>query len=175
MENQCTLSGNLVKLVPVAEENMDFICEEETNADLWCYEEQVETDKEKIRKIFTKNIGSEYRYDYVMKNSQGELAGACYIWRIDENRRSWEIGYVVLPQYRGKGYCKDSVHTLLRFAFSKLNAHKVIGMCNCENIASGMVMAKSGMSKQGVFRKEYLCHGKWTDQHYYSILDEDQF
>ncbi len=29
------------------------------------------------------------------------------------------------------------------------------------------------MLKQGVLRKEYLCHGKWVDQFYYSILEED--
>ncbi len=32
-------------------------------------------------------------------------------------------------------------------------------------------MEKAGMSKQGVFREEYLCGGKWVDQFYFSILE----
>lgn len=49
----------------------------------------------------------------------------------------------------------------------------VVGMCHCDNLKSASVMQKSGMSKQGVFREEYLCQGKWVDQFYFSILERE--
>lgn len=45
-------------------------------------------------------------------------------------------------------------------------------MCNSENLSSAAVMEKAGMSKQGVFREEYLCQGRWVDQFYFSILEQ---
>lgn len=32
-------------------------------------------------------------------------------------------------------------------------------------------MQKAVMSKQGAFREEYKCGGKWADQFYFSILE----
>ncbi|MEW9080923.1 GNAT family N-acetyltransferase [Terrisporobacter glycolicus] len=48
---------------------------------------------------------------------------------------------------------------MLSFAFNELKAHKVLGMCHCENKKSASIMEKAGMSKQDVFREEYLCGG----------------
>ena len=70
------------------------------------------------------------------------------------------------------GNDKSSVKLLIQFAFEELNAHKVVGMCNSENLSSAAVMEKVGMSKQGVFREEYLCQGRWVDQFYFSILEQ---
>ena len=70
------------------------------------------------------------------------------------------------------GSNRNSVKLLIQFAFEELKAHKVIGMCNSENLLSAAVMEKAGMSKQGVFREEYLCQGRWVDQFYFSILEQ---
>lgn len=113
--------GTLVTLTPVTEKNLEFICDEETNEELWSYEEEVPTDRE----------------------------------------------------YQCHGYCTESAKRLIRYAFDNLNAHKVIGMCNCHNIASARIMEKAGMKLQGIFRNEYLCHGEWVDQKYYCILKEE--
>jgi len=71
------------------------------------------------------------------------------------------------------GNFKESAKLLISFAFNELNAHKVIGMCHCDNLRSASVMQKAGMSKQGVFREEYQCGGKWVDQFYFSILERE--
>ena len=70
------------------------------------------------------------------------------------------------------GSNRNSVKLLIQFAFEELKAHKVIGMCNSENLLSAAVMEKAGMSKQAVFREEYLCQGRWVDQFYFSILEQ---
>jgi len=46
-------------------------------------------------------------------------------------------------------------------------------MCHCDNLKPASVMQKAGMSKQGVFREEYKCGGKWVDQFYFSILEQE--
>lgn len=168
------LEGELVRLAPVDESHLDFICDVETDENLWKYEEYVEKDRNKIREKFIKHIAADWRYDYVIIDKQnGKPVGVCYIWIQDETRRSWEVGYAILSEFQRKGFCVDSVKVLIEFAFKKLNAHKVLGMCNANNIGSAKVMLNASMKLQGVFPKEYLCRGKWVDQNYYSIQIED--
>ena len=99
--------------------------------------------------------------------------GTAYIWQYGSTRKSWEIGYVILSEFQGNGYCLESVNLLISFAFNELNAYKVIGMYHCDNVRSASVMQKAGMSKHGVFREEYKCGGKWVDQFYFSILERE--
>lgn len=170
------LKGKDIELVPVTEEHMDFICDEESNLELWCYEEYVETNKELIREKFAKRIEKKGIFDFIVKrNSDGVQMGAAYIWQYISTRKSWEIGYVILPEFQGKGYSLESAKLLISFAFNELDAHKVVGMCHCDNLKSAAVMQKAGMSKQGVFREEYKCGGKWVDQFYFSILEREYY
>lgn len=168
------LKGETIVLVPVTKEDMDFICSEEADTDLWQYEEYVETDRQRILKKFTDRIEQNNVFDFIVKRvSDGEPIGVVYIWEYIFTRKSWEIGYVILPEYQGHGYCLESVNLLLSFAFNELEAHKVVGMCHCDNHKSASVMQKAGMSKQGVFREEYLYQGRWADQFYFSILERE--
>ncbi len=168
------LKGKAIELVPVTKGHMDFICDEESNSELWCYEEYVETNKERIREKFTKRIEEKDIFDFIIKrSSDGAQMGVAYIWECISTRKSWEIGYVLLPEFQGNGYCLESAKLLISFAFNELNAHKVIGMCHCDNLRSASVMQKAGMSKQGVFREEYICGDKWVDQFYFSILERE--
>lgn len=170
------LKGKAIELVPVAEEHMDFICDEETDIELWYYEEYVETDKDCVRRKFTDRIEQNHVFDFIVRRiSDGMHIGIVYIWKYGWNRKSWEIGYVILPEFQGNGYCLESVQLLISFAFNELDAHKVVGMCHCENQKSASIMQKVGMSKQGVFREEYQWRGKWVDQFYFSILHGEYY
>lgn len=171
---QHLLKGQTIELVPVTKAHIDFICTVETDIDLWHYEEYVETDKERIRKKFTDRIEQNHVFDFIVRRISDDVQiGIVYIWRYGWNRKSWEIGYVILPEFQDNGYCLESVELLLSFAFKELNAHKVVGMCHCDNEKSASIMQKSGMSKQGVFREEYQWQGKWVDQFYFSILQRE--
>lgn len=171
---QHLLKGKAIALVPVTKEHIDFICAVETDIELWHYEEYVETDKERIRKKFTDRIEEDHVFDFIVRRiSDGVQIGIVYIWKYGWNRKSWEIGYVILQGFQGNGYCLESVDLLLSFAFNELDAHKVVGMCHSDNQKSVSIMQKIGMSKQGVFREEYQCQGKWVDQFYFSILERE--
>jgi len=100
------LKGKSIELVPVTEEHMEFICNEESDEELWCYEEHVETDKDRLRKKFIKRIEENDVFDFIVKrSSDGVQMGVVYIWECISSRKSWEIGYVILPEFQGNGYC----------------------------------------------------------------------
>jgi len=175
-KTQIQLKYKDIELIPVANEHLDFICSIETDVELWKYEEYVETNKDVVRKKYTDRIEGDHVYDFIVRRvSDGSNMGIVSIWKYIESRKSWEIGYVILPEFQGNGYCLDSVRILLSFAFNKLDAHKVVGMCNSENVKSASIMEKLGMTKEGVFKEEYQCNGKWVDQFYFSILEREYF
>lgn len=171
------LIGEKVVLTPITEKDLDFICDVETDKSLWFYEEYVKEDKAATRKLFLDRMKEDVKaYDFIIfrKNDEKNVPiGLANIWSYSEYRESWEIGYTVLPSYQKFGYGFDSASLLLKFGFEKLKAHKVVGMCNINNVGSSMIMQKIGMTKEAIFREELLWNGKWTDQCFFSILDKE--
>lgn len=81
-----------------------------------------------------------------------------------------EIGYFLLPEFWGKGFATESAKMLIDFGLDELNLHKIIASCHGENSGSWKVMEKSGMSKEGVFKKHRYKHGKWADEIKFAIV-----
>ena len=63
---------------------------------------------------------------------------------------------------------------MINFAFSELNANKVCGMHDVQNIASGRVMQKCGMVLEGILREHSLRKdGTRGDLAFYGILKNE--
>ncbi len=90
-----------------------------------------------------------------------------------ENIREWEIGYMIHHPFWGNGYACEAVHKLLGFAFTQLNAHKIIAFCNAENKQSIRVMEKSGLQREGYLRETRWLNNSWHDECVYAILDHE--
>lgn len=61
-----------------------------------------------------------------------------------------EIGWILLPEHRGKGYATEMGRELLRVAFEVLGAKSVISHCDDRNAASYHVMERLGMKLDGI-------------------------
>lgn len=68
---------------------------------------------------------------------------------------TWEIGYIFNPSYHGKGYASEASKALVAYAFENFKAHRIVGHCNPNNIASCKVLENAGMIKEGTFRKKH--------------------
>ena len=94
---------------------------------------------------------------------------------------TWEIGYVFNSVYHGKGYATESCNEILRYGFEKLNAYRIVAMCNPENNASWKLLERLHLRREGHLRKniffKYDDEKKpiWTDTYEYGILAEEWF
>lgn len=172
--------GQQVRITTLTEQDMDFICTLECDASLWAFEESVETKeenvKEKYRSHFLVEGETPYAYDFVirrLKDTSDTPIGIVQMWSYVDFRKSWELGFAVLPEFSGKGYGSEATRLLLQFAFDELKAHKVVSMCNAENVRSAALMQQVGMTREAVFKEELWWQGKWTDQYFFSILDRE--
>ena len=161
-----------IVLMPACMEDVDLIVDVKSDTSLWIFEDDVPTDKNALRKSVISRIESDWYKQYIIKlnTTQAPTIGLFHVhWYIME-RRSWEIGYCIFPEYRGKGYCVEAAKMVLKYTFEELNAHKVVAMCNQYNIASYKVIEKLGMRREGVFKEELPWQNKWADQFFYCIL-----
>jgi len=79
---------------------------------------------------------------------EGSLIGAIGIHLTLRHHRG-EVGYWIGKDFWNHGYCTEALQRLIEFAFSELNLHKVTSHHMLENPASGRVMQKAGMKKEG--------------------------
>jgi RimJ/RimL family protein N-acetyltransferase len=84
-----------------------------------------------------------------------------------------EIGYGILPNERGKGYCTDAVKILVDYLFLSEDIVRVQTHADVKNMASQKVLARAGFRKEGVVRKHIFMWGEWRDELLYSILREE--
>ncbi len=86
---------------------------------------------------------------------------------------SIEIGYSVLPNERGRGYCTEAVQIMVDYLFLSRDIVRVQAHTHTENKASRRVLEKSGFKKEGIVRKDTFTRGEWRDSCIYSILREE--
>ena len=87
---------------------------------------------------------------YVWANtsaSEGTFLGSICLWNFTEDRLSAEIGYDLLPEYRGKGYMGEAVSLVLDFAFDRLGLASVFANLHGDHTKSLNVLERAGFRK----------------------------
>lgn len=81
------------------------------------------------------------------------------------------VGYIVDPDFAGRGLATDLARGLLRAAFEHLGLRRVTASCNADNPASARVLEKTGMRREqhGVEDSWHAELG-WVDGYQYAIL-----
>jgi ribosomal-protein-alanine N-acetyltransferase len=115
-----------------------------------------------------------------LKDNKKKLIGhISFIQTEPKHFLTWEIGFILNPAFQGKGYATEASRSLINYAFTEFGAHRVVGFCSTENIASWRVLEKCGMKREGFLRKNVFFYkdrnGKplWVDSYEYAILAED--
>lgn len=106
--------------------------------------------------------GNSVQFAVVLKKNS-ELVGCVDLLGISKTHRKAEIGYWIGVDYWNNGYCTEAARELIRFGFTTLKLHKVIGRHFSNNETSGKVLQKIGMKKVGTLRDDFFKEGKFRD------------
>jgi RimJ/RimL family protein N-acetyltransferase len=85
--------------------------------------------------------------------------------------RQATIGWVLNPQFQGKGYAAEAASRVLTLAFDDLGAHRVVAELDPRNTASASLCYRLGMRLEGHFVHSEIFKGEWGDLAVYAILD----
>lgn len=85
-----------------------------------------------------------------------------------------EIGYWLLPEFRGKGVMTEAVKWLSHKVLNSHKYHRLQLRCAPDNLKSNAVAERSGFTFEGVEREsELLATGRYVDMNVYSLLSKD--
>ena len=84
-----------------------------------------------------------------------------------------EIFYKLLPESWGKGYATEVSLKLVEIGFDKFKLHRIEAGCAVKNAKSIKVLEKTGMTREGIYRKILPIRGEWVDSYIYSILENE--
>jgi RimJ/RimL family protein N-acetyltransferase len=86
---------------------------------------------------------------------------------------TWEIGIVLLPEARGRGYGTQAHRLLARYLFAHTTAHRIWAGTEVDNIAEQKALERAGFTREGVTRATGWRAGAWRDGVIYSLLRTD--
>lgn len=115
--------------------------------------------------------GSAADWGMVFKED-GHFIGTIGMAHISRLHHYGEVGYVLHPDYWGRGIVTEALRAVIDFAFTH-GLNRVEAVHAVENPASGRVMEKAGMAYEGLLRKRYSIQGRYRDMKMYSILREE--
>lgn len=93
--------------------------------------------------------------------------------RFDARFDNAELGYWIGRPYWGRGYCTEAAGAVLDYAFDELKLNRVHASHLVRNPASGRVMQKLGMSREGLRRQHVKKWERYEDLADYGILRDE--
>lgn len=106
-----------------------------------------------------------------LKNDD-QLAGAIGL-EISPQDENAELGYWIGRKYWNQGIATEAAAAVVRFGFETLALHKIHAHHVTRNPASGRILEKIGMVREGMFRSHIKKWGTFEDVVFYGILKSD--
>jgi RimJ/RimL family protein N-acetyltransferase len=113
----------------------------------------------------------------VVRSSDGTPVGRVewHAERYGPNRgsRAWNIGIILMPAQRGRGYGSEAQRLLAGYLFETTDAMRVEAGTDVENIAEQHALEKAGFVREGILRSAQFRAGTYHDMVIYSRVRTD--
>jgi len=101
------------------------------------------------------------------------LVGIVSLHQIDRDGRRAELGYWIGVPWWGRGYATEAARAVVRYGFDELGLHKIHAHYLARNPASGRVLERIGMRREGLLREEVCKWGRFEDVVLCGVLRSD--
>ncbi|WP_401000247.1 GNAT family N-acetyltransferase [Agromyces sp. GXQ0307] len=100
----------------------------------------------------------------------GRVIGDLMVRLASAQHARLEIGWVVHPDFHGRGLATEGADVLLDLAFGRLAAHRVVAHLDARNAASAHLCERLGMRREATLLEEEYDDGEWQDTASYGML-----
>ena len=101
-----------------------------------------------------------------------KLIGIIGHFRIQPEHYRAEIGYMLLPEFHGKGIIPEAIKEVVKYGFEIMKLHSIEAIIDPENFASEKVLQKNGFVKEAHYKENEFYDGRFLDTVIYSILNK---
>jgi RimJ/RimL family protein N-acetyltransferase len=106
---------------------------------------------------------------FAITEAGGPLVGAIGLTLELEHRRA-ELGYWIGAPYWGRGYATEAAAAVIGYGFRAWGLQRIDAHHFVRNPASGRVLEKAGMTREGTHRRRVWKNGRPDDVVVYAIL-----
>jgi [ribosomal protein S5]-alanine N-acetyltransferase len=99
-----------------------------------------------------------------------KMIGIIGHYRIKWEHFRSEIGYMILPEYEGKGLITEAIQLMIDYGFNQMKMHSLEAIIDPQNYASARVLEKNGFIKEAYFKENTFFEGIFYDSIIYSLL-----
>lgn len=125
----------------------------------------------KVKTNFVQNEGISWTIN--LADNPGAMIGDVAIWRIDKTHHRGEVGYMLHPDFQGRGIMHEALSAVLRYGFEQMGLHSMEANINPENKASRRLLERCGFVQEAYFRENYYYDGRFTDSAIFSLIGRE--
>jgi RimJ/RimL family protein N-acetyltransferase len=180
LEPTYPLRTERLDLRPYQADDFEFLHELQSDADLTRYlyygpltrdEVQLSFGMKRTRRVL-RGEGDALQLVAVLR-ATGERVGEATMFWTSEAHQGGEVGYMVHPAHRGRGYATEMSAEMLRLAFEDFGWHRVVGRLDARNTASVAVLERLGMRREAHLVSNEFVKGEWCDEYDYALLADE--
>lgn len=108
----------------------------------------------------------------ITQKGNPKLIGVIGHYRIKPEHYRAEIGYMLLPEFSGKGIISEAVKEVIAYGFKGMQLHSIEAVIDPENNASAKVLEKNGFVKEAHLKENEFFEGRFLDSVIYSHLNK---
>ena len=99
----------------------------------------------------------------IADREKGNYLGQCNLLSVDRVARHAEMAIVLAPDSVGRGYAREAIGLLLRYAFDEMNLRRVHLKVLADNERAIRCYEACGFRREGVLREHAYHAGRYTD------------
>lgn len=151
-----------------------YSCDEEVARHvLWPAQRDVSEAKDYCRFMMRRYRQDEPASWGIEEKKSGRVVGTIGYMDYSMDNASVEVGYSLARWLWNGGYMTEALGRVIAYTFEEMDINRIEAQHELDNPASGRVMEKCGMRKEGVLRQRLYNKGRFVDVALYAILRSD--
>lgn len=103
----------------------------------------------------------------------GQLVGDVVLFWRSRIHASGEVGYVINPEFGGRGYATEAADAMLRLGFDGLGLRRIVARIDERNEPSARLARRLGMRLEARLVENEFFKGEWTTELDFAILADE--
>jgi RimJ/RimL family protein N-acetyltransferase len=106
----------------------------------------------------------------IVRKDSGALIGDCGMHVPQDNPRQMEVGITLASSHWRRGYAAEALATVIDFAFTVLEKHRITAVTDAENAAAAALFYRLGFRREAHFIENVWFKGKWGSEFAFALL-----
>jgi RimJ/RimL family protein N-acetyltransferase len=106
----------------------------------------------------------------IVRSDTAELIGDCGLHCPLADPCQLELGITLAPDHQGHGYATEALSTVIDFAFTSLDKHRITAVTDAENAPAAALFHRLGFRQEAHFIENVWFKGRWGSEFAFGLL-----